>query len=195
MFNDTSSPLALLRSRRSGKARDMVAPGPDAAGVADIIAIAARVPDHGKLAPWRFVTVPAARREAFGAMLVAAYTRARPEAGKLEIEAMEAFPRQAPVMIALLSTPITASKIPLWEQQLSVGAVAMQLLNAAHAHGFVANWLTGWSAESAEVAAALGATGPHDRIAGFFFIGSPSRELDERPRPELAAIVRDWDGN
>lgn len=195
MFNDTSSPLALLRSRRSGKARDMVAPGPDATQLADIIAIAARVPDHGKLAPWRFVTVPAGRRDEFGALLVAAYRRARPDAGRLEIEAMEAFPRQAPVMIALLSTPVATSKIPLWEQQLSVGAVAMQLLNAAHAHGFVANWLTGWAAESTEVAAALGATGPDDRVAGFFFIGSPLRELEERPRPELAGIVRDWDGN
>lgn len=193
MFNDISSPLALLRSRRSGKARDMVAPGPDAVQLRDILAIAARVPDHGKLAPWRFVIVPAGRRDAFGAMLVAAYRRARPEAGKLEIEAMEAFPRQAPVMIALLSTPVAASKIPLWEQQLSVGAAAMQLLNAAHAHGFVANWLTGWAAESVEVATALGANGPDDRIAGFIFIGSPSRDLDERPRPELAQIIHDWD--
>jgi nitroreductase len=195
MFNDISSPLALLRSRRSGKARDMVAPGPDAAQLADILAIAARVPDHGKLSPWRFVAIPTGRRDAFAAMVVDAYRRARPDAGKLEIEAMEAFPRQAPVMIALLSTPVTTSKIPLWEQQLSVGAVAMQLLNAAHAYGFVANWLTGWAAESAEVAAALGASATDDRVAGFFFIGTPARALEERPRPELAQIMRDWDGN
>lgn len=194
MFNDRSSTLALLRSRRSGKARDMVAPGPDAAQLADIIAIAARVPDHGKLNPWRFVTIAPEARGAFAALLVAAYRRERPEAGRLEIEAMEAFPRAAPVMIALLSTPAASSKIPLWEQQLSVGAVAMQLLNAAHAHGFVGNWLTGWAAENREVAAALGATGPDDRIAGFFFIGSPARALDERPRPEMAQISRIWDG-
>lgn len=195
MFNDTSSPLALLRSRRSGKARDMIAPGPSPEQLAEIIAIAARVPDHGKLAPWRFVVIPVDKRDAFAALLTGAYTRARPEAGRLEIEAMDAFPRQAPVMLALLSTPVQPHKIPLWEQQLSVGAAAMQLLNAAHAHGFVANWLTGWPAESTEVALALGASEADDRIAGFFFIGSPSRDLDERPRPDLAHVMRDWDAN
>lgn len=195
MFNDHSSPLALLRSRRSGKARDMVTPGPSPEQLNDIIAIASRVPDHGKLAPWRFVVIPPDRRDAFAAMLVDAYRAARPEAGRLEIEAMDAFPRQAPVMIALLSAPAQPSKIPLWEQQLSVGAAAMQLLNAAHAHGFVANWLTGWASESAAVARALGATPPEDRIAGFFFIGSPAKPLEERPRPELAQIMRSWDGN
>ncbi len=195
MFNDHSSPLALLRSRRSGKARDMGAPGPSPEQLADIVAIAARVPDHGKLAPWRFVIISADKRDAFAALLTAAYRRARPEAGRLEIEAMDAFPRQAPAMLALLSTPVQPHKIPLWEQQLSVGAAAMQLLNAAHAHGFVANWLTGWPAESTEVALALGASAADDRIAGFFFIGSPSRALDERPRPELAQIMRNWDAN
>ncbi len=195
MFNDHSSPLALLRTRRSGKARDMIAPGPSAEQLAQIVAIAARVPDHGKLAPWRFVAIPADKRDAFAGLLTAAYLRARPEAGRLEIEAMDAFPRQAPVMLALLSTPVQPHKIPLWEQQLSVGAAAMQLLNAAHAHGFVANWLTGWPAESTEVALALGASEAEDRIAGFFFIGSPSRSLDERPRPELAQIMCDWDAN
>ena len=193
MFNDTSSPLTILRSRRSGKARDMVGPGPSPEQLADIIAIAARVPDHGKLAPWRFVVIPADKRVAFATLLTGAYRRARPEAGRLEIEAMDAFPRQAPAMLALLSTPVQPHKIPLWEQQLSVGAAAMQLLNAAHAHGFVANWLTGWAAESHEVALALGASEAEDRIAGFFFIGAPTRDLEERPRPDLAQIMRDWD--
>lgn len=195
MFNDTSSPLALLRSRRSGKARDMIAPGPSPEQLADIVATAARVPDHGKLAPWRFVVIAPEQRDSFAAMLVDAYRAARPEAGRLEIEAMDAFPRQAPVMIALLSTPIQPHKIPLWEQQLSVGAAAMQLLNAAHAHGFVANWLTGWAAESEAVARAMGAVVPKDRVAGFFFIGSPAKPLEERPRPELAQVMQQWDGN
>ncbi len=194
MFNDLSSTLALLRSRRSGKARDMVAPGPDSAELADIIGIAARVPDHGKLAPWRFVIIPADERAAFAAMLVAAYRRAKPEAGRLEIEAMDAFPRQAPVMIALLSTPVAASKIPLWEQQLSAGAVAMQLLNAAHSHGFVGNWLTGWAAESAEVAEALCGSADGGRVVGYFFIGSPAKALEERPRPDMSQIVSEWRG-
>lgn len=195
MHNDTTSALALLRTRRSGKARDMALPGPDSAQLADIIAIATRVPDHGKLAPWRIVEVPLAAREDFAAMLVAAYRAERPAAGRLEIEAIDAFPRQAPVMLALLSTPNVASHIPLWEQQLSAGAMTMQILNAAHAHDFVANWLTGWPAQSKAVAAKLGANGAEDRIIGYVFIGSAGKVLEERQRPLAAEIVSIWDGN
>jgi nitroreductase len=192
MFNDTSSPLSLLRTRRSGKARDMAAPGPSAEQLADIIAIATRVPDHGKLNPWRIIAIPPGQREAFGARIVTAYREERPEAGRLEIETFEAFARYAPVMLALLSTPVTASKIPLWEQQLSAGAMAMQLMNAAHAHGFVANWLTGWPAGSPAMLRTLGGTGPDDRIIGYVFIGSAMKELEERPRPDIPAIFREW---
>ncbi|MEQ1509454.1 MAG: nitroreductase [Sphingopyxis sp.] len=193
MLNDISSALTLLRSRRSGKARDMATPGPDAAQMADIIAIATRVPDHGKLAPWRIIEVPLDARERFAAMLVTAYHAERPTAGRLEIEAIDAFARQAPTMLALLSTPNSASHIPLWEQQLSAGAMTMQLLNAAHAHGFVANWLTGWPATSAAVATSLGAIGDEERIIGFVFIGTATKALEERPRPLTADVVTQWD--
>lgn len=192
MFNDTSSPLALLRTRRSGKARDMAAPGPSPEQLTDILAIATRVPDHGKLNPWRIIAIPIGLRDAFAARIVKAYRAERPEAGRLEIEAFEAFARNAPVMLALLSTPVASSKIPLWEQQLSAGAMAMQLMNAAHAHGFVANWLTGWAAGSAAMLRTLGGTGPEDRIIGYVFIGSPVKELNERPRPELSAVFSEW---
>ncbi len=195
MLNDTSSPLALLRSRRSGKARDMVAPGPDSTQLADIIAITTRVPDHGKLSPWRIIEIPLDARERFAAMLVAAYRAEKPSAGRLEIEAIDAFPRQAPTMLALISTPNTASHIPLREQQLSAGAMTMQLLNAAHAHGFVANWLTGWPAASQSVAMALGAKAAEDNIIGFVFIGTPAKPIDERPRPDIDSITSIWDGN
>ncbi|MEQ1688382.1 MAG: nitroreductase [Sphingopyxis sp.] len=195
MLNDTSSPLALLRTRRSGKARDMVAPGPDAAQLADIIAIAMRVPDHGKLAPWRIIEVPLNARERFAAMLVTAYRAEKPTAGRLEVGAIDAFSRQAPTMLALLSTPNSASAIPLWEQQLSAGAMTMQLLNAAHAHGFVANWLTGWPAKSTAVAASLGANGQEDRIIGYVFIGTAAKALEDRPRPNYDEITHEWDGN
>jgi nitroreductase len=190
MFNDLSSPAALLATRRSGKARDMMAPGPDAAQLEGILASAMRVPDHGKLNPWRFVVIE--DRDAFAALLTGAYRAEKPGAGRLEIETMENFARYAPCLIALLSTPVQPHKIPLWEQKLSAGAVAMQLLNAAHAHGFVANWLTGWPAYNAEVLAALGGGRPDDRIIGFVFIGSPVRELEERPRPDPAAVVSRW---
>lgn len=192
MFNDTRSTLALLRSRRSGKARDLVAPGPDDATLADILAIATRVPDHGKLAPWRIVVIPQEQRAAFATMMTDAYRAERPEAGRLELETIDSYARHAPIMLALLSTPVEGSKIPLWEQQASAGAVAMQLLNAAHAHGFAGNWLSGWPAESRVVTAALGGTNTLDRVYGFFFIGTQSKPLEERPRPEQSQIISIW---
>jgi len=191
MFNDTSSPLNLLLSRRSGKPRDMVAPGPDASQMDVILAAATRVPDHGKLAPWRFVVVGADQRDRLSALLVDAYRSEKPEAGRLEIEAMEQFAHQAPALVVALSSP-KASKIPLWEQELSVGAACMQLLNAVHAQGLVGGWLTGWPTYSDQVRDAFGSA--DERIAGFIFIGSPSRELDERPRPAPSDVISHWQG-
>lgn len=190
MFNDTTTPLSLLLSRRSGKPRDMIAPGPDAAQLETILTAASRVPDHGKLAPWRFVTVAADQRDALADLLVSAYRTEKPEAGKLELEAMVQFAHQAPTLVVVLSSPVAGSKIPLWEQELSTGAACMQLLNSAHALGFVGGWLTGWPTYSAMVRDAFG--GAEDRIAGFIFIGSPSKALEERPRPILSDVVRTW---
>ena len=190
MFNDASTPLALLHTRRSGKPRDMIAPGPDAAQLDQILRAAIRVPDHGKLAPWRFVVVGADQRDALSELLVRAYRQEKPEAGRLEIEAMEQFAHQAPTLIVALSSPVSESKIPLWEQQLSVGAACMSLLTATHALGFVGGWLTGWPAYSDSVRDAFGT--PTQRIAGFLFIGTPARPLEERPRPEFDAVVRHW---
>ena len=190
MFNDTSSPLSLFLSRRSGKPRDMVSPGPDTTPMDAILAAATRVPDHGKLAPWRFVTVGADQRDALSALLVEAYRAEKPDAGKLELDAMDQFARQAPSLVVALSSPKAESKIPLWEQELSVGAACMQLLNAVHAQGFVGGWLTGWPSYSDQVRDAFG--GAHERIAGFIFIGSPSRDLEERPRPAPADVISHW---
>jgi nitroreductase len=189
-FNDLSSAAALLATRRSGKARDMVAPGPDDAALAAILATAARVPDHGKLAPWRFVTIGAERRAAFAAMLEAAYRAERPEPGRLELQAVTDFAHQAPALVVVLSRVDPASHIPAWEQELSAGAATMLLMAAAHARGFVANWLTGWAAYSPAVHAAMAE--PGERIAGFVFIGTAGRPLEERPRPELRDVVRAW---
>ncbi len=189
MFNQLSSPAALLASRRSGKARDLVAPGPDAAQLARILAAATRTPDHGKLAPWRFVIVAETQRDVLATLLATAYHETRPQAGRLELEANQQFARQAPLLIVALSVPAHDSHIPIWEQELSAGAACMNLITAAHAEGFVANWLTGWAAYSNTVRAAFA---PEGRIAGFIFIGSASRELEERPRPDTAMVIMHW---
>lgn len=190
MFNNLDSPLEFLLTRRSGKPRDMIAPGPDEAQMRQILTVASRTPDHGKLFPWRFVTVGREQRDLLAERLRAAYLREKPQAKRAELESIENFAREAPALVVVLSAPVTTSHIPLWEQELSAGAVCMNLLSAAHALGFVASWLTGWAAYSEEVRDLFGKLGM--RIAGFIFIGSPSQELSERPRPELDIIATHW---
>lgn len=191
MFNDRSDPLTLLRTRRSGKPRDLVAPGPDPDQLRAMLEIALRTPDHGKLAPWRFVIVGAEQRTALAQMLERAYRAEKPDAGRLEIESMHQFAHQAPTLVVVLYSPQQSSKIPLWEQQLSVGAATMNLLHAAHALGFAAGWLTGWPGTNATVRDAFG--DPNEAIAGFVFMGTPSRPLEERPRPDYDARVSIWE--
>jgi nitroreductase len=190
MFNDTTTPLALLRTRRSGRPRDMIAPGPSDRQLAAMLEIAARTPDHGKLAPWRFAVVPGAARARLGEVITAAYRAERPQAAATEIAALEAFAAQAPALVVVLSQPKLESHIPLWEQELSAGAACMNLLHAAHAMGFVAGWVTGWPTYSDAVRDAF-APAPA-RIAGFVFIGSPGAPLEERPRPAIEAVVSTW---
>ena len=190
MFNDLTDTLSLLHTRRSGKPRDMIAPGPDSGQLEAILRAAIRVPDHGKLAPWRFVIIGSDQRDALAALLTAAYRAEKPEAGRLELESMEQMARQAPALVIALSKPVPHSKIPAWEQELSAGAACMNLLTAAHASGFVGSWLTGWPTYSETVRNAFGES--DERIAGFIFIGSPGRPLDERPRPDFERVVRHW---
>lgn len=194
MFNDLSSPLALLETRRSGRPRDLVEPGPDAAQLRAILTVAARTPDHGKLHPWRFVHVPKGARSAFAEMLEHAYRAGREgEPGRLEIEAAHRFAHQAPELVVLLASPKESAKIPEWEQLLSAGAAAMNLLHAAHAMGFAGGWVTGWAAYSPEVLAALGGR-DGERVAGFLFLGTPGAPLEERMRPDLDEVLTEWSG-
>ena len=190
MFNDRSTPLSLLATRRSGKPRDLVAPGPTADELGTILSIAARTPDHGKIAPWRFVIVGDQQRDAFAALLADAYRAERPDAPTADLAGVEQFAHQAPCLVVVLSAPVRGHKVPVWEQELSAGAAAMNLLHAAHALGYAGGWLTGWAAFSDHVRDAFG--GADERIAGFVFIGTPSRALDERPRPLLTDVVSDW---
>jgi nitroreductase len=193
MLNDRSSALSLLETRRSGRPRDLVAPGPSEEEMRRIVAIAGRTPDHGKLHPWRFVRIRPDQRAAFADLLRRAYLAENPGAGRMEIEAVDRFAGQAPELIVAISTPTPNHKIPLWEQQLSCGAACMNLLGGAHALGYAAGWVTGWAAYSPIVREALGATRPDDRIAGFIFLGTPGAEQEERPRPALGDIFSEWD--
>jgi nitroreductase len=193
MLNDRSSALSLLRTRRSARPRDLVEPGPNGEELRQILEIAVRSPDHGKLTPWRFIHVPKHKRDDFHQVLRRAYSQANPAAGRLELEAVERFAFQGPELIVALSCPVPSSKIPSWEQELSCGAALMNLLHGAHALGFAAGWVTGWAAFSESVRAAF-ATGEHDRVAGFIYIGTPVQPLEERSRPDLSVVTSQWQG-
>jgi nitroreductase len=190
MLNDLSSLLALLETRRSGKPRELIGPGPNDDELERILAIAARTPDHGKLFPWRFVMVGADQRDQLAALLRQALSENDPQATPAHHQKEEDFAHYAGRLIVLVSAPIEGHKIPVWEQQLSCGAAGMNLLLAAHALGYVGGWVTGWRAYDEGVRAAF--CGPGERIAGFIFIGWPGGELEERPRPPLGAVVRPW---
>ena len=191
MLNDTSSALSLLRTRRSGKPRALIAPGPDESQLRQMIEIAGRTPDHGKLTPWRFLRIRGEDRDALADLLERAYRIDHPEPGRLEIEASHRFAHQAPALIIAFFSPVESLKIPVWEQELSCGAACMNLLHAAHALGFSAGLVTGWAAYSPAVLEGLGAA-PTERIAGFIFIGSSAEEPEERIRPEVDQIYSEW---
>ena len=188
------STLSFLQTRRSVKAADMPAGRPDADTLEQIIAAGLRVPDHGKLAPWRIVVIEGDARRAFGDTVLrpafAANQRADAPESTLELEAAR-FER-AGVVLAVLSIPTVPHKIPLWEQQLSAGAVCQNIVVAAQSEGYASQWLTEWTAFDPDVKAALGATEPDDQVAGFIYIGGKLTNTDDRPRPEYNAVVSRW---
>ncbi len=190
MLNDRSSALSLLETRRSAKPRELVGAGPTADEMARILTIAARIPDHGKLHPWRFVTVADDQRKALAHLLRDALSEENPDATEAHYAKEDEFAHYEGQLVVLISAPVENHKIPVWEQELSSGAAGMNLLMAAHALGYVAGWVTGWRAYSERVRRAF--CGPGERIAGFVFIGRPGREIDERPRPLLSEVASNW---
>ena len=191
MLNDLSSPLSLLETRRSARPRELAGEGPSREELDRMLAIAARTPDHGKLEPWRFVLVPAECRDAFAALLRDALADEGPGSTEAHRNKEEEFANYSGALVVLVSAPVREHKVPVWEQELSCGAVGMNLLHAAHAMGFVAGWLTGWRAYAPRVRDAFCAEG--ERIAGFFFIGRTPCDIVERPRPDLGRVVRTWE--
>jgi nitroreductase len=180
--------LELLTTRRSFKAVELLGPGPSAAEIDTLITVAARVPDHGKLAPWRFIVFEAEARRAAGEAIAAAFRTKYPDAKAEQVEAERGRLSRAPLVIAVVSRAAPHVKIPEWEQVLSVGAAAMNLVTAAHALGYGANWITEWYAYDRAVLDALGLA-PHERIAGFVHIGRPPGPPEDRPRPPLDEIA------
>ncbi len=180
--------LDLLLSRRSGSAKSMTGPGPSPAQVDQLLTAAARAPDHGKLFPWRFILFEGDARRRMGQLLVECLAEAEPQATSERIEMERGRFLRAPIVIGVVSRVREAIPIPEWEQTLSAGAVCQNLLLAAHAMGFVANWITEWPAYSPQVKERLSLK-PGERIAGFVYVGTSAIALEERVRPDLAKIV------
>lgn len=191
MLNDTSSVLSLLRTRKSASAKAMTEPGPTAAQLAEMLSLATRVPDHGKLAPWRFILWEGAARAAFGEVMKARWHELHPEHGADALAFIAGMFLRAPTVLAVVSTAAEHPKIPVWEQQLSAGAVCMNILTAATAMGLGCQWNTDWVAYDAEIAHAMGLT-PPERIAGLIYLGTPSGPLEDRPRPDAQALLTRW---
>ncbi len=181
--------LALLAARRSASAQTLKAPGPDTAQLDDLLRLAARVPDHGKLAPWRFVVLEGEAKAGFVRRLEDMVGR---QAAPEKARAVLAKIANPPLTVAVISSPKPAS-IPLWEQQMSAGAVCMTLLIAAQAMGFGANWITDWYAVDPEALALLGVR-DGEQVAGFIHLGAPSEDPLERVRPEMGTVVERWEG-
>ncbi|MGN6549174.1 MAG: nitroreductase family protein [Pararhizobium sp.] len=183
---------SFMETRRSIPVLQLGEPGPDRAAIEEMLRIAARVPDHGKLAPWRFVVFRGDERLRIGEKLLALAERKTPELTESarEIERMRL--ARAPVVVMIVSRAAPHPKIPEWEQVLSAGAAGMNLLIAASALGFSAAWITEWIAYDAEAKAILGVKAD-EKIAGFVNIGTPQQPPFERARPELAEVVS-WVG-
>lgn len=179
---ESAETLALMARRRSTKVIHLAEPGPDPAQLNALIALATRVPDHGKLGPWRFVIIEGEGRARAGEKLAAT----RDDETSAEV-ARNTFLR-APVCVMVVSTAAAHVKIPEWEQQLSAGAVCYALLLAAHAMGFGGCWLTGWPVYEARANAALGLA-EHERVAGFIHLGTPSEIPTERVRADATTRV------
>lgn len=186
-----SSLLDTITTRRSVMAKDMSEPGPNSEQLQTLLQAAHRVPDHGKLGPWRFVIFQGPARASFSRKLAEIYKEENPEATDKLLEFQAKLFTRAPLVIAVISTAAPHAKIPEWEQVLSAGAACQNILLAAHTIGFGAQWLTEWYGYSKKVNALLQME-DHHRIAGFIYIGSYQEKPEERIRPSLEERITYW---
>jgi nitroreductase len=183
-----SHPIELLRTRRSLKPVELTGPGPSPSDLETLLTIASRVPDHGKLTPWRFIVFEGEARHKAGDAIAAAFIAKYPDAKPEQVDYERQRLARAPLVVAVVSRAAPHVKIPEWEQVLSSGAAAMNLVVAAHALGFGAAWITEWYSYDRSVLDALGLA-PDEKITGFVHIGRPAQVPEDRPRPALADIV------
>ena len=186
-----SSALDLLLSRTSAPIPDLKKPAPGDGDILKMIAAASRVPDHGRLEPWRFILYRGAARDRVGELLAElAERREGPLSEGRRRQELSRFNR-APLVIGVVSSPKESPKIPQWEMFLSGGAAAMNLMLAAHALGYGANWITNWYSDVPEGRAILGLQ-QQERVVGFIHIGSTAAQAPDRPRPDPQTLFRDW---
>lgn len=183
-----TAPLTLLKTRKSPKVFDLVAPGPTPEEIEEMLTIASRVPDHGKLTPWRFIIFEGDGRERAGEAIAAVFAAQNPDADAERLAIERTRLSRAPLVIGVVSKTGPHAKIPEWEQTLSGAAAATLLVLSAHAHGYAATWLTEWYAYDAAARAALGLS-EDERFIGFIHIGTLARPQEDRPRPPLHAIA------
>lgn len=184
--------VEFLKIRRSMPAFQMCEPGPSRTEIEDMLRLAVRVPDHGKLAPWRFIVYRGAERVKIGEQLLAMALVKKPDLSDEMIEVERTRFTRAPVVIAVVSTAASHAKIPEWEQMMSAGAVCLNLLMAANAHGYFSNWLTEWFAYDSDAHPLLGIA-ESEKVAGFIHIGSSTFPVVERPRPAIDDVTS-WVG-
>jgi nitroreductase len=180
--------IELLKNRRSMKPREMTGPGPSPTELETILTIGARVPDHGKLVPWRFIVFEGEARIRAGEIIAGVFAKKNPQAADAEIEVEKKRLTDAPLVIGVVSFTRAHPKVPAWEQELSAGASAMNIVTAATALGFGACWLTGWFAFDRDVLDGFGLKAD-EKLVGLIHIGSVTRPSEDRPRPALSDIV------
>ncbi len=186
--------IELLKTRRSVLVRNLTSPGPNREELEQILEVGMRVPDHGKIGPWRIQIITEVGKQVLGDVFASAFKKEHGErASEKMIEFERQRPQRAPVLLVVTSNINTPHKIPELEQRLSGGAVCMNILNAAHALGYSAQWVTEWVAFSDEVKLALGHP-PSVDIIGMIYIGSASEIPQQRVRPSMDQIVSEWSG-
>lgn len=184
--------LSFLSQRRSGMVKCMDGAGPDKEQLGLILRLAARVPDHRKLFPWRFLVFQGDARTQFGEHLAAKFKQDCPNMDETRVQFERDRFLRAPFVVGVVSSPKDCPRgTPVWEQELSAGAVCQNMLLAARASGFAAQWLTEWYSFDEQIVQVLGLE-KNERMAGFIYIGSQAQSVAERPRPDIDTITNNW---